>query len=114
MGWGEDRSIEDTLNCLKTSRICIGILDSEPNLIGFTRILSDFIYKAFIFDVMFSEEHCGHGLSQKLLGLVKRHEMLQKVKHFELYCLPEMEAFYSSLGFSTEVGSIKLMRIVNI
>ena len=114
MGWSEGRSIEDTLNCVKNSQICIGILDSERNLIGFTRILSDFIYKAFIFDVMVSAEHRGHGLGQKLLGLVKSHEMLQKVKHFELYCLLEMEAFYSSLGFSTEVGGIKLMRIVNV
>lgn len=71
------------------------------------------IYKAFIFDVMLSAEHRGHGLAQKLMRLVKSHEKLQKVKHFELYYLPEMEAFYSSLDFSIDVGSIKLIRFVN-
>ena len=113
MSWGEDRSIEDTFNCLNNSQICIGLLDPDNNLIGFTHILSDFIYKAFIFDVMVSAEHRGHGLGQKLMQLVKSHEKLQKVKQFELYCLPQMEAFYSSLGFSTDVGGIKLMRLIS-
>lgn len=113
VGWGKERSIEGTKNCVQDSQICIGILDKENNLIGFTRILSDFIYKAFIFDVIVSAEHRGNGLGQKLIELVKSHEKLKKVKHFELYCLPEMEAFYSSIGFSTDVGGIKLMRCTN-
>ncbi|MFT5312429.1 MAG: putative GNAT family N-acyltransferase, partial [Paraglaciecola sp.] len=110
VGWGTERSIEGTKNCVQDSQICIGILDKENNLIGFTRILSDFIYKAFIFDVIVSAEHRGNGLGQKLMELVKGHEKLKKVKHFELYCLPEMEGFYSNIGFSTDVGGIKLMR----
>jgi len=113
MGWGQDRSIEDVTNCVQGSQICIGILDNNNNLIGFTRIMSDFIYKAFIFDVMVDAQHRGEGLGQRLMDLVKNHEKLMKVKQFELYCLPEMEAFYSSFGFSTEVGGIKLMRCNN-
>ncbi len=111
--WGKERSFEDTMNCVQGSQICIGILDENDNLIGFTRIISDFIYKAIIFDVIVSNTSRGHGLGKKLMDLVKNHEKLQKVKHFELYCLPEMEAFYSSFGFSTEVGGIKLMRCTN-
>ncbi len=108
--WAKDRSLEDTINCVRGSQICIGILDEDNNLIGFTRIISDFIYKAIIFDVIVSATNQGHGLGQQLMELVKSHHKLQKVKHFELYCLPEMEAFYSSFGFSAEVGGIKLMR----
>ena len=93
--------------------MCIGILDHGDKLIGFTRIITDFIYKAIIFDVIVSAEHRGDGLGQKLMGLVKNHENLKKVKHFELYCLPDMESFYESFGFSTDVGGIKLMRCIN-
>jgi predicted GNAT family N-acyltransferase len=113
VGWGSERSLEGTNDCVQNAQICIGILDNNYNLIGFTRILSDFIYKAFIFDVIVSTEHRGSGLGQKLMELAKNHEKLKKVKHFELYCLPEMEAFYSSIGFSTDVGGIKLMRYTN-
>jgi predicted GNAT family N-acyltransferase len=113
MGWGQDRSIEDVTNCVQGSQVCIGILDDNNNLIGFTRIMSDFIYKAFIFDVMVDAQYRGKGLGQRLMDLVKNHEKLRTVKQFELYCLPEMEDFYSSFGFTTEVGGIKLMRCNN-
>ncbi|NQZ88578.1 MAG: GNAT family N-acetyltransferase [Colwellia sp.] len=111
--WGKKRTIEDTINCVKGSQVCIGILDNNGMLIGFTRIISDFIYKAIIFDVIVSAEHQGDGLGQKLMGLVKNHERLKKVKHFELYCLPDMEGFYKNFGFSTDVAGIKLMRCIN-
>ncbi|MEW6998148.1 GNAT family N-acetyltransferase [Colwelliaceae bacterium BS250] len=113
VGWGKDRSIEDVKSCVQGSQICIGIIDAHNNLIGFTRLITDFIYKAFIFDVMVSAEHRGNGLGQKLMSIVKNHEKLQSVKHFELYCFPEMEAFYESFGFTADVGGIKLMRCAN-
>jgi predicted GNAT family N-acyltransferase len=111
--WGKERTIEETTNCVKGSQVCIGVLDNRGKLIGFTRIISDFIYKAIIFDVIVSAEHQGNGLGEKLIDLVKSHERLKKVKHFELYCLPDMEDFYTKFGFSTEVGGIKLMRCIN-
>jgi predicted GNAT family N-acyltransferase len=86
------------------------MLDSNNNVIAFTRVISDFIYEAIIFDVIVNSHYRGHGLGHKLMTLVKNHDKLQKVKHFELYCLPEMEPFYSSFGFSTDVDGIKLMR----
>jgi len=66
-----------------------------------------------IFDVIVSETVRGGGLGQKIMGLIKNHERLKQVKNLELYCLPEMESFYSSFDFSTEVGGIKLMRCIN-
>lgn len=111
--WGKERTFEDTVSCVQGSQICIGILDADNNLVGFTRVISDFIYKAIIFDVIVTTAERGNGLGQKLISLVKSHIRLQKVKHFELYCLPEMEEFYLRFGFSTEVGGIKLMRCIN-
>jgi hypothetical protein len=43
--WGKERILEDTVNCINSSLICIGILDSNDELIGFARVISDFIYK---------------------------------------------------------------------
>jgi len=112
--WAKDRSFIDTVECVRGSQVCIGVLDNDNNLVGFVRVISDFIYKAIIFDVIVSSTNRGKGLGQKLMDLVKNHDKLKKVKHFELYCLPEMEAFYTNLGFSTDVGGIKLMRNNNV
>ena len=85
----------------------------QKQLIAFARVVSDFIYKAIIFDVIVSENNQGIGLGKELIQRVKSHEHLHKVKHFELYCLPEMAAFYESFGFSTDIDGISLMRCVN-
>ncbi|NQZ24108.1 MAG: GNAT family N-acetyltransferase [Colwellia sp.] len=111
--WGKERTLKDTFECVRGSQICIGIIGADGNLIAFTRIISDFIYKAIIFDVIVSSARRGSGLGQTLMELVRSHDRLKKVKHFELYCLPEMESFYARLGFSTEVGGIHLMRSIN-
>ena len=111
--WAKERSLEDTIDCVEGSQVCIGIIDEKNELIAFSRILSDFIYKAIIFDVIVCKSQRGNGIGQKMMALIKSHERLKKVKHFELYCLPEMQSFYSSFAFSNEVGGIKLMRCVN-
>lgn len=111
--WSSGRTIADTQRCIEGSQVCIGILDDNHNLIAFTRVISDFIFKAIIFDVIVDESHQGAGLGQQLMHLVKCHKDLHAVQHFELYCLPEMTAFYENFGFSTDIDGISLMRCVN-
>ncbi|WP_299011680.1 GNAT family N-acetyltransferase [uncultured Shewanella sp.] len=108
--WYKGNALEDTIACVENSQICIGMLDDDEHLIGFARIITDFIYNAFIFDVIVSQVHRGKGLGQQLIALVKSHQQLQKVKYFELYCLPDMTTFYTNLGFSTDVNGVQLMR----
>lgn len=108
--WGKTRTLAETEQCLSGSQLTIGILDKNDNLIGFTRVLSDFIYKAIIFDVIVCETQQGTGLGKVLIQQVKQNPKLQAVQHFELYCLPEMSEFYQRYGFSDDVGGVKLMR----
>lgn len=111
--WGKERTLEQTIRCVKGSQLCVGILDDNNKLIGFARVLSDFIFKAIIFDVIVCPSQRGAGLGVTLIEAIQNHKELNQVKHFELYCLPEMEAYYQQFGFSREVGGIHLMRQVN-
>jgi len=110
--WSKERTLSETRRGVKGSQICIGLLDNGNNLVAFTRIISDFTYKAIIFDVIVSASQQGKGLGKQLMSLVKHHEELQNVKHIELYCLPEMEPFYNRYDFTAELDGIKLMRYV--
>jgi predicted GNAT family N-acyltransferase len=112
--WTRGRSLEETRKCVLGSQICIGLVSDDNQLVGFSRVLTDFIFKALIFDVIVSEDKRGQGLGNQLLTLIKNHEQLKSVKHFELYCVPEMFTFYEQHGFTTNVGEIKLMRLVNM
>ncbi|MFZ2302205.1 MAG: GNAT family N-acetyltransferase [Gallionella sp.] len=106
--WTKGRTLEATKECVSGSQICIGIVDSEE-LVGFARVITDYTFKAFIFDVIVRIDQRGKGLGGKLVSLIKSHEKLSRVKHFELYCLPELDEFYSQYGFSIP-SEIQLMR----
>jgi len=108
--WTRGRSLEDTRRCVAGSQICIGLTDDAGNLQGFVRVVTDFTFKALVFDVIVSASQRGSGLGNKLMKLVEEHEKLRDVKHLELYCLPEMFPFYDRHGFSGDVGEIRLMR----
>lgn len=107
--WSEKRSLEETIACTRGSSICIGLIDNNK-LIGFARVLTDYIFKAMIYDVIISKDMRGRGLGDKLLQLIKNHPSLSSVNSFELYCIPEMISFYKKHGFSDDVGDIVLMR----
>ena len=108
--WTKGRSIDETKACVKGSQICIGVVDSSGKLQGFARVLTDCIFKAFIFDVIVSKEQRGMGIGNKLIKLIITHKKLIRVKHFELYCLPKMYGYYEKHGFSHGVDNVKLMR----
>ena len=111
--WYKDRTLMETRKCISGSQVCIGLVDEKNDLIGFARVLTDFISKAFIFDVIVRKSERHSGLGEQLILLVKMHNLLQGVKHLELYCLPEMINFYMELGFSTDVGEVRLMSQAN-
>lgn len=108
--WSRGRSLEDTRSCVAGSQLCFGITSETDELIGFARVLTDFTFKAFIFDVIIAPGHRGKGLGNTLISLIRNHARLKSVRHFELYCLPEMLPFYAKHGFSSELGEIKLLR----
>lgn len=112
--WTSNRTFEETKACVEGSPICIGLINDQDELVGFARVLTDFIFKALIFDVIVSIDYRGLGLGDKLMSLIKTHPKLSKVRCFELYCLPEMFSYYRTHGFSAKVGEIKLMRCENV
>ena len=112
--WTKGRTLTETEACVKGSQICLGLVDNKGALKGFARVLTDYVFKALILDLIVSYEQRNMRLGSQLLSLIKNHPKLKKVKHFELYCLPEMFSFYEKHGFSSDVGEIKLMRHINL
>ncbi len=49
-------------------------------------------------------------VQQKLIQLVKTHEKLKHVLHFELYYLPQLKDYYRKFDFTDETDDIELLR----
>lgn len=111
--WTRGRTLEETRQCVAGSPINIGIVDERDTLQAYARVLTDYTFKALIFDVIVAPNQRGRGLGERLIATVKSHVKLQGVKHFELYCLPEMVPFYEKQGFLDDVGGVVLMRLEN-
>jgi len=108
--WTENRTLEETQKVVENSQIVIAMVDESNELQAFVRVLTDYLFKALVFDLIVSEKYRSKGLGKELMYLVQNHLELQKVKHFELYCLPEMVGFYEVFGYSSELENLVFMR----
>ena len=108
--WSNGRSLDDTRRCVQGSQLCIAIVDAQDRIIAFARVVTDFVFKAFVFDVIVAAEHRGQALGDAVIEHLLQHEKLRNVRHIELYCLPEMFPYYRRHGFTDAVGTVRLMR----
>lgn len=111
--WSQNRSRESVVKMLASTDIVIGFVDDYDHLLAFIRVLTDFVYRAFIFDVIVKSTHRNQGLGKKLIDSIVEHPQLQAVEYIGLYCLPEMMPFYERWGFTSEVGGVQLMARFN-
>ena len=111
--WTKGRKKDDIDIMLKNSTVITALEDSSHRLIGFARVLTDYIYKAMIFDVIVDKRYRGSGLGEILIENILNLEELKNVKNFELYCLDEMTNFYKKYGFEKISDTLTFMRKSN-
>ncbi|MEN5297469.1 GNAT family N-acetyltransferase [Brucella sp. TWI559] len=97
--WTAARSFEDVIKMLKHCDLTLFCRDQNDEIIGFARVLTDFTFKAMIFDVIVAEQTRGQGLGKMLVQRLLNHEKLRGVSSFELYCPDRLVPFYKKLGF---------------
>lgn len=110
--WSHQRLRADVDKMLDNTHLIVGIESQNGKLIGFCRLLTDFVYRAILFDVIIHPDYRGQGLGKILIDTVVEHPNLQQVEHIDLCCLPEMMDFYKQWDFTTELGEFRLMRRV--
>ncbi|WP_332699985.1 GNAT family N-acetyltransferase [Devosia sp.] len=104
--WTQGREYDDVIQVLEHSDIVLGCCSDAGRLIGFARVLTDFTFKAMIFDVIVDEPFRRQGVGNAIIDRIKGHEALQKVRSFELYCPDQLVAFYEGLGFAKSSSSL--------
>jgi len=109
--WSSGRTLDEIRVMLDHCRPIMGFLDALGGpLVGFARVLTDRVYKAFIFDVIVHRDHRGRGLGEAILDGILTHPDLRKVQMIELYCRPELAPWYTRWGFTTDCAGCVLMR----
>jgi predicted GNAT family N-acyltransferase len=110
--WTNQRREEDVGRMLQHTDLVVGVCaDPGGHLIAFSRVLTDRVYKALIFDVIVAQAHRNSGLGRRLIEYMLEHSMLANVRHIELYCTPEMIPFYEQWGFAVPGPDVNFMRL---
>ena len=108
--WTKGRSLTDVEAMLRGSDLLFAYVDTLGDLAAFARVLTDGVYKAFLFDVIVRADCRGTGLGARIVHDVAANPTLSRVASIELYCKPELAPFYEALGFTSDVDGILLMR----
>ncbi len=97
--WSQDRTLDDVRQMVENTSLIIGFVDDNQNLVAFCRVLTDFVFRATIYDVIVAEPWRGQKLGRRLMDAVAEHPRLQRVSAIWLCCKPDKVAFYEKWGF---------------
>lgn len=107
--WSTDRRREDVERMLRETDETIAFADSDGHLVAFARVLTDYVYRATIYDVIVDEDLRGEGVGDQLMEALIHHPELSEVEHLDLQCLDEMQGFYRRHGFEPQ-SHLNIMR----
>jgi len=109
--WTRGRSREQTATMLHHCDEIFALMDGNNDLAGFARVITDYVFKALVLDIIVAGRYRGRGLGRVLIQSLLHHPPLAGVAHFELYCLPEMAPLYEKWGFTDKLGKLRFMRL---
>ena len=105
---GRSRSLEDIDLMLENSSLCF-CAHFEDRVVAFCRVLTDFVYRASLWDILVHPDHQGKGLGTALLDYAMQHPALRSVPVVLTYTR-DLAPFLSRLGFHPEEGTLMLLR----
>lgn len=98
--WTFGRTLEGTKEMLARTDLVISAWD-ETHLVGCGRVLTDYVYRASIWDVIVDSHYQGQEVGSQIINHIVHHPSLKRVDLFWL-CTRDKQAFYESLGFSAK------------
>ena len=106
--WGRSRSLEDIARMLEGTSMCFSVRH-DGHLVAFCRILTDFVYRGSLWDIMVHPDHQGKGLGSSLLDYALDHPKLRDIPLVITYT-SELGPFLAPHGFEPREGAMMLMR----
>ena len=97
--WAKERTLNDARDMLRHTDVALCAWDSD-HLVGFGRVLTDFVYRATIWDVIVDEAYQKQGIGAEIVQRILHHPRLKKVELFWL--CTRRPGFYEKLGFSSK------------
>ena len=96
--WANTRNIEDAREMLTHTDVAITAWNGN-RLVGLGRVLTDYVYRASIWDVIVDTAYQGQDIGTQIIQRILEHPDLKRVELFWL--CTRSPGFYEKLGFSS-------------
>ncbi len=107
-GWGRSRSISQIERMIQGTDLCFSVR-YRGQLIAFCRILTDFVFRASLWDIVVHPDHQGKGLGSSLIDYALNHPAMKDVPMVITYT-SELGPFLANRGFESKDGTMMLLR----
>ena len=97
--WANTRSIEEAREMLTHTDVAITAWHGN-RLVGLGRVLTDYVYRASIWDVIVDTAYQGQDIGTQIIQRILEHPTLKRVELFWL--CTRSPGFYEKLGFSAK------------
>jgi len=103
--WGEHRTLQQVQHMTRHTSLMLALIDTgSGELAAYCRVITDFTFRATIYDVMVVQHHQGAGLGSWLMEALCNHPMLKPVSVIVLCCDAQLEGFYRKWDFKPYDG----------
>jgi N-acetylglutamate synthase-like GNAT family acetyltransferase len=100
--WARDRSLLDLQRAVAASDLVVTVW-LGGTLVGCARVLTDFVYRAVLCDVVVHSRYRNQGIGRTLVDAVTGHPRLARVRKFTLLTTTA-RSFYEHLGWRLYPG----------
>jgi len=106
--WGRSRQLEQIAKMLEGTSMCFSVRD-KGHLVAFCRVLTDYVFRASLWDILVHPDYQGKGLGSRLLTYALDHPVLRNIPIVVTYT-SELTGFMGKLGFEPREGLLILQK----
>lgn len=107
--WGRSRTLEQIDRMLIGSDLCFSVKRDE-RLVAFCRMLTDFVFRATIWDILVHPDHQGQGLGTRLITYALKHPAVKDIPIITSYS-SDLVPFLKRQGLGYSEGLVVLQRV---
>jgi ribosomal protein S18 acetylase RimI-like enzyme len=104
--WTGHRTREQVVEMLAHTSLVIGIVDdASGKLVGFCRLLTDFVFRGTLYDVIAHPQHRGVGMGRAIMEALHAHPRVRRIEKLALDCKPDKVSLYQKWGWAVQDGT---------
>lgn len=107
--WGRSRSLEQIEKMLNGTTLCFSVR-YDDKLVAFCRLLTDFVFRGSLWDILVHPDHQGKGLGSRLIEYTLEHPAVKNIPIITTYS-SDLESFLKHHGFESREGLVIFQRV---